>query len=334
MATPMTADQFLAALKAEGVAVSQPDGWRQHNRAGHGAWGPVNGVMIHHTAGTGPSDPTTVWTGDAALPGPRAHGYLPKSGTVVMTANGRANHAGGGSPAVLAAVMDESYDAAPPATHFHEGSPGAADGNIHFYGLEISNRGDKEDPYPAVQYAAAVRWAAAICRHHGWSEKSVIAHREWSDQKPDPSFDIKKFRADVKARLAKQPEGAHGPANSAKPPVKHPAKPPVKPPVTSAPPKPAHQPFPGAEWFVTGRKSPIVAAMHDRLVAEGCGKYQSSANKDVIGSGDQASYEAWQHHLGFTGIAAKWPPGKTSWDKLKVPKVAGGSRSPSVPKVA
>jgi hypothetical protein len=83
-----------------------------------------------------------------------------------------------------------------------------------------------------------------------------------------------------------------------------------------------YQPFPGASWFTMGRKSPIVAAMHDRLVAVGCNRYQSSANKDTIGSGDKASYEAFQRKLGYTGSAATWPPGPTSWSDLQVPKVA------------
>ncbi|MDI1452925.1 hypothetical protein NHG22_03645 [Streptomyces sp. ATE26] len=60
--------------------------------------------------------------------------------------------------------------------------------------------------------------------------------------------------------------------------------------------------------------------MHDRLMAVGCNRYRSSANKNTIGSGDKASYEAWQHKLGFTGSAATWPPGNQSWDALKVPK--------------
>ncbi|MEV5472949.1 peptidoglycan-binding protein [Streptomyces sp. NPDC052207] len=87
-----------------------------------------------------------------------------------------------------------------------------------------------------------------------------------------------------------------------------------------------YEPFPGAGWFSMGRKSSIVARMHDRLVAVGCNKYQSSRDKDVIGSGDKASYEAWQakynrdHHKGWSGSALKWPPGKETWDALQVPK--------------
>lgn len=87
------------------------------------------------------------------------------------------------------------------------------------------------------------------------------------------------------------------------------------------PPAPHYQPFPGGGWFTMGRRSPIVAAMHDRLVAVGCGRYRTTSNKDLIGSGDVASYQAWQRKLGFSGAAATWPPGPTSWNKLQVPKV-------------
>lgn len=88
-----------------------------------------------------------------------------------------------------------------------------------------------------------------------------------------------------------------------------------------------YEPFPGAEWFTKGRRSPIVAAMHERLVAVGCDRYRSTANKDVIGTGDVASYEAWQrkynteHQKGWTGAALEWPPGEETWNALHVPNV-------------
>ncbi|MGW7350933.1 peptidoglycan-binding protein [Streptomyces sp. NPDC054784] len=95
---------------------------------------------------------------------------------------------------------------------------------------------------------------------------------------------------------------------------------------TPAPPKPSpskpkYEPFPGAAFFTTGRKSPIILAMRKRLIAEGCNRYKSSSNPDTWGSGDEASYEAWQRKCGFTGSDAKVPPGKTTWDRLKVPNV-------------
>lgn len=89
----------------------------------------------------------------------------------------------------------------------------------------------------------------------------------------------------------------------------------------AVPGRPKYEPFPGAAFFTTGRRSPIVAAMHRRLVAEGCNKYASSSNADVWGPGDERSYAAWQRKLGYAGPGADGIPGKTSWDKLHVPNV-------------
>ncbi|MEU6772415.1 peptidoglycan-binding protein [Streptomyces sp. NPDC046759] len=61
--------------------------------------------------------------------------------------------------------------------------------------------------------------------------------------------------------------------------------------------------------------------MHQRLVAEGCNRYQSSANAGVWGQGDVKSYAAWQRKLGFEGDDANGMPGKASWDDLQVPNV-------------
>lgn len=87
------------------------------------------------------------------------------------------------------------------------------------------------------------------------------------------------------------------------------------------PTKPKYEPFPGASFFKDGRKSPIIKAMRQRLIAEGCNKYKSSSNPDVWGSGDEASYAAWQRKQGHSGAGADGIPGKSSWDALKVPNV-------------
>lgn len=87
------------------------------------------------------------------------------------------------------------------------------------------------------------------------------------------------------------------------------------------PTKPKYEPFPGASFFRAGRRSPIIAAMHKRLVAVGCNRYQSTAHQDVWGSGDVASYAAWQRRQGYTGSAADGIPGAASWAALKVPNV-------------
>lgn len=212
MATPLTADQLVKALTAEGVTIQEHAGWRTHNRAGHGGWGPMNGSVVHHT---GPYSSEAqilgyIWSGSTALPGPLATGVIGKKGVVYLTANGRANHAGGGDPKVLAAVVAENYGATPPATHEHEGSSGAVDGNSHFYGWECVNSGDGKEVWPAAQYVAMVKVQAAIIRAHrakgdnwGVGGKSIIGHKEWSDWKSDPALiDMAKFRKDVAACLA------------------------------------------------------------------------------------------------------------------------------------
>jgi hypothetical protein len=87
------------------------------------------------------------------------------------------------------------------------------------------------------------------------------------------------------------------------------------------PQKPTYEPFPGGGFFTAGRQSPIIAAMHRRLVAVGCNQYASSANADVWGPGDERSYAAWQRKLGYTGSGADGTPGPSSWSKLHVPNV-------------
>ena len=96
----------MAALKAEGVKVVEVDGWRTRNRNHKGAWGPVNGVMIHHTVTSGTKASVDLCRdGHATLPGPLCLGVIAKDGTVHLVGNGRTNHAGSGDDDVLKAVI-------------------------------------------------------------------------------------------------------------------------------------------------------------------------------------------------------------------------------------
>jgi LysM repeat protein len=81
-----------------------------------------------------------------------------------------------------------------------------------------------------------------------------------------------------------------------------------------------HEPFPGAAFFHGGRHSPVITAMGRRLIAEGCGAYQSGPGPNWTNA-DRESYRRWQKKLGYTGAAADGTPGKTSWDRLRVPNV-------------
>ncbi|MDT0567929.1 N-acetylmuramoyl-L-alanine amidase [Streptomyces sp. DSM 3412] len=195
MAAPLSADQIVAALTAEGVNVREYKSWRTHNRdaATGKTFGPVNGIVIHHTAGNDSLD--FCYTGTADLPGPLCHTHLSKTGVATMVGHGRANHAGSFAQNAHDAVVAES------PTHPQPDAAEPVDANDHYYGIEIENLGNGSDPYPAVQYGQAVRWAAALCRAHGWTADSVIGHKEGTRRKIDPSFGMTAFRSAIAERL-------------------------------------------------------------------------------------------------------------------------------------
>ncbi|MFF0382350.1 N-acetylmuramoyl-L-alanine amidase [Streptomyces sp. NPDC004286] len=195
MSPPMSASGFLSALKAEGIKVVEVAGWRVHNRNHKGPWGPVHGVMIHHTVTSGSARTVELCReGYEELPGPLCHGVITKDGKVHLVGYGRANHAGLGDDEVLRAVIAEKG--------LPTDNEANTDGNRYFYGFECENLGDGEDPWPDAQMEAIVRVSAAICRHHGWTERSVIGHREWQPGKVDPrGFTMASLRSRVKERL-------------------------------------------------------------------------------------------------------------------------------------
>jgi hypothetical protein len=210
MAVPLTADRLVQALRAEGLRVVEYGNWRTHNRNSKGPWGPVHGVIIHHTVTSGTEASVRLcYDGHSALPGPLCHGVIAKDGTVYLVGNGRANHAGTGDGDVLSAVVAEAALPAPGENN--------TDGNRSFYGFECINLGDGRDPWPAAQLEAVERASAAICRAHGWSERSVIGHKEWTNTKIDPrGFSMTDMRSRIRGRLAAAP-GDEAPAPSPKP---------------------------------------------------------------------------------------------------------------------
>lgn len=184
MAVPLADDRLLRALRAEGVDVVEHSGWRTRARpASTGSFGPINGVMIHHTVTSGTSASVDLCIrGHSTLPGPLCHLVISKEGQAHLISNGRANHAGRGDSGVLARVVAESYDRDSTLTP----SKADTDGNARFYGFECVNLGDGRDPWPAAQRECMVRAAAAICRAYGWGAESVIGHLEWQPGKVDP----------------------------------------------------------------------------------------------------------------------------------------------------
>lgn len=204
----MTKAEWLENLAAEGLEVIQQGDWwnRERDDETGKVFGPVNGATIHHTAGT--NSLNLVINGTSALPGPLCHTYIPKSGLVYMISGGRANHAGTFAQNAHDAVLRED------PVHPYPDSAEPVDGNDKYYGLEAENLGDGGDNWPWKQYVAMVKWATAICRHHGWTQDSVIGHKEGTRRKVDPKgwvvgpdgvrfeLTMNRFRGHVKDALA------------------------------------------------------------------------------------------------------------------------------------
>ena len=330
MAAPGTAAKFLAALRAEGLTVVETDGWRTHNRNHKGEWGPVHGVMIHHTAGHESGSTSFMRNGNSDLPGPLCQGLIHKSGVVDMIGWGRANHAGGGDPDVLAAVIAEKYPL--PKTDKHNGEPGAVDGNPHFVGYECVNLGDGEDPWPPIQLEAIARAAAGVCRLYGWSVNSVIRHMDWSDWKPDPKgIDWNKMRARITTILAGKPNAtpmsnwvdgdADGPGTPTQP----------KPPTTPAPSKPKPLPVVSVanviDAYRKDRPARTGATSHPadvKLVEAALDKLNflapTYAKDGSYGTTTEDAFNRFRRSIGLRGSDTTGAPGKYSLSVL-------GSRS-------
>ncbi|MFC9596272.1 N-acetylmuramoyl-L-alanine amidase [Streptomyces sp. NPDC056944] len=180
MANPMSGEQFTKRVRSLGIQVVERPGWLTHNRNHKGPWGPVHGVMHHHTVTRGTERTVEICEdGYAGLPGPLCHGVIAKDGTLYMVGWGRANHAGLGDPDVLRAVIRED---SPLPTD----DEATTDGNRHFYGFESENMGDGKDSWPQAQLDTMAAVSYVICGHHGWTERSVIGHSEWQPGKSDP----------------------------------------------------------------------------------------------------------------------------------------------------
>lgn len=299
MATPLTADQILAKLRAEGLTVHEHTGWRTHNReaATGKVFGPVIGVLIHHTAGH--NDKELCYNGRSDLPGPLCHSWLGKTDGLWMIGHGRANHAGLVDLDVLNALRAETS----PLPHDDQAN---ADGNDCLYGLEIENLGDGKDPYPADQYRAAVLWAAALCRAHGWTERSVAGHKEVQPGKVDPSFDMDVFRADVKKHLALTPGG--GTVTPTPKPT------PSVPRVDLSRLVQAAKTDPGARQghvtYMAGTNLVEAALVKEGLLAK------TYAGDGSYGTATKDAYSRWQRRMGYSGTAADGIPGRASLTQL------------------
>ena len=165
-------------LRNAGLKVAEQPGWQDRGR---GPMGTVRGVICHHTAGPKAGNMPSlkvITDGRPGLSGPLSQLGLGRDGTWFVVAAGRANHAGAGS------------------------WKGITSGNSSFIGIEAENMGTSADPWPAVQMDAYKRGVAAILKKLGADVSMCCGHKEYAlpkGRKPDPSFDMDKFRTDVDA---------------------------------------------------------------------------------------------------------------------------------------
>lgn len=150
------------ALRAEGCKVKEEPGWQNRGRpASTGGFDP-KGPELHHTGSTtSASNPAPTLrmciTGRNDLPGPLCAVVIGYDGTCHVIAAGRANHAG-------------------TSNGFGPYTPG--DGNEDMVGFELDYNGTQNPS--SVQKEAAVRAAAAVCRHFKRSAVWAVIHKETS----------------------------------------------------------------------------------------------------------------------------------------------------------
>lgn len=167
------------------LKVATVDGWETR---GHGDVGPTFGVLCHHTGG-------------------RKDGNMPALKTLIHGRTGRDGKRLEGPLSQLGLGRDGTYYVIAAGKAYHAGKGlwmGASHGNHHFIGIEAENSGRPDDPWPDVQMDAYRRGVAAILMHTGLSAERCAGHKEYAlprGRKPDPSFDMVRFRVEVAALL-------------------------------------------------------------------------------------------------------------------------------------
>ena len=227
MATPITPDQLIKALKRMGQPYREYQGWRERGiwRTKRDGFEP-RGITIHHTAGglgkrSVEQYIADIIDGDPSVPD-KAHAVIAPDGALWLNAAGRANHCVYYSQRAMDAILAGDL----PTTGSVAWRGSLQNMNRHAYGVECIATGVPN----AAQRATAVKWAAALALHHGWSGGETFGHgevaqdRDWSD----PGWDMGTFRRDVKA-LVKQVKESQAVGEKPKPAPSPAPKPAVKP---------------------------------------------------------------------------------------------------------
>jgi hypothetical protein len=179
---PVWLAEVLRAQEPKLNVVELPD-WMSY---GHGDYGPIWGVMVHHT-GNARADAMSIRNGRPDLRGPLSNLHIAQDGTVTVVAAGVCWHAGMGS---------------------YPGIP-TDGGNQVLIGIEcawprdtsITPATQTRERWPDAEIIAMRDTVAAILNKLGYGSDRVIAHKEYAGRaqgKWDPgNLDMGWFRREV-----------------------------------------------------------------------------------------------------------------------------------------
>jgi hypothetical protein len=175
-------------LRGAGLTVHEVAGWRTRSAEEDkdaSSFAP-RGVIIHETRGSSSSTDAgeigVLVNGRVGLSGPIAQLYVSRTGHWHVVAAGLCHHVKTGWAGPFSGL-----------------------GNSRLLGIEPAHSADEDWADKPTQYRSYVRGVAAILRHTGWP--APVGHKEHQPgDKPDPEFDMARFRRDVAAVLAGEEE--------------------------------------------------------------------------------------------------------------------------------
>lgn len=181
-------EDLIRELRNHGVIVKKVKGWKTR---GHPGTFDPRAHCNHHTGSNRDSGPAPalgiVTFGRSDLPGPLSNFVTARNGVLYIVAAGRCYHAGYGGP-------------------WH-GIPKDS-GNSYMTSNEIENDG-RGEPYSEKQMRIVAILDACLLKKMKRTVFMDGSHKEWApDRKIDPTFDMNKHRARVKARMRKWKKAA------------------------------------------------------------------------------------------------------------------------------
>jgi hypothetical protein len=173
-------------LRDAGLTVHEVGGWKTRGKS----LGPIQGITCHATAGsrtsTDSGELNTILHGSETAPPPIAQLYLSRTGDWHVVASGKCIH-----------------------NRVGWAGPNKGLGNSSLLGIEAQHD-NREEPWTERQYESYVRGVAALARRLDVPIHRIAGHKEHQPGPPrpgrkstktDPTFDMEKFRGDVRKVL-------------------------------------------------------------------------------------------------------------------------------------